>query len=386
MQIKNLIALADDTYLNTDIPIFLLDHKKKILNFSSAKYFAIQEDFFLNYFPFSSLQDNLSLKLNRNELVAVIKTHQKTIAYVMIGPILIYETQVKERQGLFTQKYNANTPYLSNQFWLLISMFYLLIFNKYLSTTALEFQLYQDQKYIEIAPQIKSLLFQKRENPLVSYDNRSERLLLHFVGKGETSSAKLYGNYLLKGEFTQLSSNSFQSMKYALIIIISLMTRKVIHKGISAELTYNLSDLLVFKTDKTQKIKELHPLFMYTIEQFCYLVNQNSMKDYPLWIRESMEYIGTHLHQMILLSDIAQEVNLSSNYCSTQFKKIVGKPLTQYINEQKIEEASFLLETTDNTIIEISTLLSFSSPSYFSQIFKRIVGISPKSYKQNVKK
>ncbi|MEH7313803.1 helix-turn-helix domain-containing protein, partial [Priestia megaterium] len=72
---------------------------------------------------------------------------------------------------------------------------------------------------------------------------------------------------------------------------------------------------------------------------------------------------------------------LHPNYLSKIFKKEVGKSVSQYIQEQRIEEAKKLLQLSNYTISEISTLLNFHDQSYFTTTFKKILGVTPKQYR-----
>ena len=59
-----------------------------------------------------------------------------------------------------------------------------------------------------------------------------------------------------------------------------------------------------------------------------------------------------------------------------------GLPINQYIQRQKIERAKELLRVPKLSISDVSERLAFSSPSYFSLIFRKFVGMSPGDYQQ----
>jgi transcriptional regulator GlxA family with amidase domain len=60
--------------------------------------------------------------------------------------------------------------------------------------------------------------------------------------------------------------------------------------------------------------------------------------------------------------------------------------IKQYINSLRVENAKNLLENSSLSVTEIAFSLGFSSPNYFTQIFKSNTGMSPASYKQNARK
>ena len=95
-----------------------------------------------------------------------------------------------------------------------------------------------------------------------------------------------------------------------------------------------------------------------------------------------MDYIITHLHSRILLEDAAKYLDISPAYLSRLFKKETGMTFSDFVNKQKIEEAAALLLYTEYSDTQISTLLAFSSQSYFIKVFRKYMGTTPKQYKK----
>jgi len=55
-----------------------------------------------------------------------------------------------------------------------------------------------------------------------------------------------------------------------------------------------------------------------------------------------------------------------------------------FITERKIDEAKRLLETSNQTVSQISAFLGFSSQSYFQNVFKKSTGMTPAKYRENI--
>ena len=72
---------------------------------------------------------------------------------------------------------------------------------------------------------------------------------------------------------------------------------------------------------------------------------------------------------------------LSPSYLSRLFKKELGIAVSDYIREKKIDKAQNLLKYSDFTLVEIANYLSFSSQSHFIQTFEKLVGMTPKKYR-----
>lgn len=111
-----------------------------------------------------------------------------------------------------------------------------------------------------------------------------------------------------------------------------------------------------------------------------------SNAEIPSKILDAMNYIELHIHQNIVVSELAERANQSQDYFSRLFLHHVGqRPLT-YIHEKKIERAQYLITTTDKTFLEISLETGFSSLAHFSHIFKKVLGTTPGKYRQQVSK
>ena len=93
------------------------------------------------------------------------------------------------------------------------------------------------------------------------------------------------------------------------------------------------------------------------------------------------QYIHEHIHERIFLQDIADTFGISPNYLSQLFKKHMNVGLSEYITNHKIDESKKLLKETNLKIYEISDRLGFESSFYFSKVFKKITGVSPKDYR-----
>ena len=96
-------------------------------------------------------------------------------------------------------------------------------------------------------------------------------------------------------------------------------------------------------------------------------------------------YIDQHFKEALTLEQLAEEGHMNKFYLSHAFKREYGVSPINYMIARRIEESKYLLAETDLSTSQIAQLLGFSSPSYFSQVFHRTQGISPKLYRQNQK-
>ena len=83
------------------------------------------------------------------------------------------------------------------------------------------------------------------------------------------------------------------------------------------------------------------------------------------------------------MKDIAAAIGYTENYISRCFKKEAGMSVLEYINRRKVEIAEEILRHAKTPVGEISDQLSFSSPSYFTAVFRKYTGKTPLEYQSD---
>jgi len=96
-------------------------------------------------------------------------------------------------------------------------------------------------------------------------------------------------------------------------------------------------------------------------------------------------YIDLHFKEPLTLDLLAEECHMNKYYLAHTFKREYGISPINYMINKRLEESKYLLAETDLSMSQIAQLLGFSSPSYFSQVFRRTQSISPMEYRQNTK-
>lgn len=91
-------------------------------------------------------------------------------------------------------------------------------------------------------------------------------------------------------------------------------------------------------------------------------------------------YIAEHICDKLTLNDVAYSFNITPNYLSQLFKKHNDLGFNEYVTSCKINEAKRLMSDGSMKIYEISDKLGFESSFYFSKVFKKKEGVSPKEY------
>ncbi|KRE64542.1 response regulator [Paenibacillus sp. Soil750] len=83
------------------------------------------------------------------------------------------------------------------------------------------------------------------------------------------------------------------------------------------------------------------------------------------------------------LQDAAEYVNLSPNYLSRVFSQETGQTFIEFLTQVRIRKAMDLLKSTSAKSYEIAFLVGYNDPHYFSNLFKRLTGMTPKEFRKN---
>ena len=99
-------------------------------------------------------------------------------------------------------------------------------------------------------------------------------------------------------------------------------------------------------------------------------------------IKQILTYIHENFREKITLEDIAAQVNICPSECCRFFKKHMHESLFDYLLNYRIEQSLVLLEKNEYSITEISGLCGFSSPSYFTKVFREKMRYTPREYQR----
>lgn len=97
-------------------------------------------------------------------------------------------------------------------------------------------------------------------------------------------------------------------------------------------------------------------------------------------------YIDEHFTEPLTLDQLAEYAGLNKYYLVHVFNREMGCSPISYLIDRRISESRRLLSTTNTSIRQISQDLGFSSPSYFSQSFRRATGFSPAEYRRQTQR
>lgn len=145
---------------------------------------------------------------------------------------------------------------------------------------------------------------------------------------------------------------------------------------------HQISDKFAILIEKTNSMKELEKLQRIMTIEYCELVKDKATAGYSILVKQAVDCIQLTFDKEISLQKIADMINVTSSHLSKKFKKETGMTITQFINQRRVKEAKLLLEKTKDSITDIAVTVGFEDPSYFSYVFRKLEGMTPREYAQ----
>ena len=215
--------------------------------------------------------------------------------------------------------------------------------------------------------------FVQRENNLLRAPYNPEVSFYTAIKEGDVAKVEqLCQESLLDKEgLGTLSDHYLQNIKYHYVITTAIIARYCIEGGMELSNAYSLSDFYIQKADRCK------------MDYAKRMRNLRKSKISSLHIAVCLDYIYDHLHTHITAEQLAKLTGLNISYLSRLFKKETGQTISNYIRDKKIETAKNMLLYSDFSPSEIASILAFPSQSYFTEVFRKTTGVTPRKYQES---
>lgn len=174
------------------------------------------------------------------------------------------------------------------------------------------------------------------------------------------------------------------------IILVTLASRASMEGGVMPEIAYSLSDSYINKIEEAVSPEEA--LFLGRQAEYHYASLVEEIKKERTIpeagqhansnVSKCKDYIFSHLHDKISVSDIAKELYLNPNYLSDLFRKAEGITISEYILQEKLKLVKNMLIYSRYSYNEIANYLGFSSQSHLGVRFKKNTGMTLHQYRE----
>ena len=155
-----------------------------------------------------------------------------------------------------------------------------------------------------------------------------------------------------------------------------------VYNGFDNLLEFWLSSIMRVGSHNANILAE--SVLLYTLSFFGEEASKTTVKPSAETVFDMMvDYVDTHYRDADLsLKKLAEVFSYTEKYISHLFKKRMGVGFNYYVNQLRLRYAHELLDESPFNMSEIATRCGYSDAFYFSKVFKKATGISPKDYRK----
>lgn len=192
--------------------------------------------------------------------------------------------------------------------------------------------------------------------------DKTEVYWVHFTGKDVTNLLRRYG---------------FRNGKH------------VMYTGTSVEYKNLFQKMIRERRGNLPDNEELLVLYLKELFIMLHRLDQEHAAPKNQFLADEMEHAVAYFHEnytkRISIEEYAAKRGMSISWFIRSFKKYTGHTPNQYILSLRISNAQILLETTNESVQEIASFVGYDNPLYFSRLFRKLCGQSPRQFREQFK-
>lgn len=222
-----------------------------------------------------------------------------------------------------------------------------------------------------------------------SYKKSHSDIEYPYALENQTVACIVSGNYLraqelfdtLLNDFSIMEAGDIDRIRTKVIWFFAIVIRTVNENGSNFNESVDLDLDIMNRICDADTYDRLLEVSEFLIE----MISRNSMRSVysgnSQIISSALQFINNNFKEKISLKDIESNLHVNPSYFSTLFKSEMGITFTDYLNSLKVDYASTLLTSSNLNIVDISLSAGFDDQSYFTKVFRKIKGVTPKQYR-----
>jgi len=212
---------------------------------------------------------------------------------------------------------------------------------------------------------------------------KKERHFLSYIRLGDKTRADNSLKSLLTDLLTKTVGDK-ATIKIRVLELASLSSRAAVEGGADAE------QVMVILTDFTNEIESIE-----RVEEFFFIVNKViakfldgifklADKKHLSLINNARNYIMENYHKPLTIKATADYLFISPSHLSRLFRLELDCTFNDYLTRVRVEKAVELMKKPEFSVDQVSKAIGFKSQSYFAEIFRKYIGVTPLIYKNSI--
>ncbi|MBQ4424815.1 MAG: helix-turn-helix domain-containing protein [Lachnospiraceae bacterium] len=210
-----------------------------------------------------------------------------------------------------------------------------------------------------------------------------EEALMGIVRRGDSVALRRWLSSAPAVQGGTIAGDQLRQLRNLFIVTATLTSRAAIRGGMREDDAFSLSDAYIRRAELLTSHSKIQNLQYNMLLEFTEQVEKLRRSGYATKLSlDVANYVRHHLSEPVSVEKMAETFFLSRPYLSSKFRQETGQTLTDFILNEKTEEAKRLLRYSDKPLSAISAYLGFSSHGHFSRVFKRCAGVTPGEYRE----
>lgn len=225
------------------------------------------------------------------------------------------------------------------------------------------------------------LLSMKTMETRYSFENE----LMQAVTLGQLHKESMLQSAFSGSVFEKRVQDPLRNAKNYCVIMNTLLRKAAEAGGVHPVYLDSVSTGFALKIEQLPSLLQVSPFMRDMFRAYCRLVRKHATNKYSHVVEKTILLIDSDLSAPLSLHALAAAQGVTPPYLSTVFKKETGQTVSAYIRERRIRHATHLLATTNLQIQTVALHCGIMDVQYFSKIFKRQTGKTPKEYREDIK-
>ena len=173
---------------------------------------------------------------------------------------------------------------------------------------------------------------------------------------------------------------SIRNAAIELVILIQgvLLDKKINHESLDLNINYYEAFL------RCNTLEEVEGYLKEYINKTAMLIQNENIFKNSAAVNKILEYLNANYDNSIALDDLARLVYMNPKYICRLIKKETGRNFLDILNEIRIDKAKEFITDPKYKTYEIAQMVGINDAKYFSQIFKKITGMTPTEYREKL--
>ncbi|NSW89691.1 MAG: AraC family transcriptional regulator [Firmicutes bacterium] len=172
---------------------------------------------------------------------------------------------------------------------------------------------------------------------------------------------------------------------HRLLESMNLLDSNIYHIGYGKEFVELFNEITHELQVKRPRFEELSSaLLLSLLGKIARVMDESKIRKINTTFEKIFKMMHSNFNRNQQIRDYAKECNLSVYWFIHKFKELTGFSPTAYIKQLRINEAKYLLSNFSLSISEVSFMVGYENPLYFSRVFKQETGISPRDYRKTL--